>query len=75
MNIIVSACLLGENVKYNGGNNHHDQLINILKGHNIIPVCPEVAGGLPIPRAPVEIKDGHVLSRDGKNFDKNFARL
>ncbi len=52
--LLVSACLLGANVKYNGKNN----LINISKlkeKYELIPFCPEVEGGLPIPRPPSEI--------------------
>ncbi len=44
MKIMVSACLLGENCKYNGGNNRNAELLCLLSGHEIIPVCPEVLG-------------------------------
>ena len=47
MKIMVSACLLGENCKYNGGNNRNEKLLQLLSGHTVIPVCPEVLGGLP----------------------------
>ena len=50
MKIMVSACLLGENCKYDGGNNRSEKLLRVLSGHTVIPVCPEVLGGLPIPR-------------------------
>ena len=55
MKIAVSACLLGENCKYSGGNNRSECLLSELAKHpeiEIIPVCPEVAGGLPAPRPP-----------------------
>ena len=45
--IAVSACLLGENCKYSGGNNLCPKLVDALSGHEVIPVCPEVLGGLP----------------------------
>ncbi len=48
MKIMVSACLLGQNCKYNGGNNYNKRVAEYIKGHDVIPVCPEVAGGLPI---------------------------
>lgn len=51
---MVSACLLGENCKYNGGNNYNETVMNYIKGHEVIPVCPEVLGGLSIPRIPAE---------------------
>ena len=37
MKIMVSACLLGENCKYNGGNNRNQELLNLLSGHEVIP--------------------------------------
>lgn len=72
MKIMVSACLLGENCKYNGGNNFNQRLADFLKGHEVIPVCPEVAGGLPTPRAPSEIVNGVVTNNLGQNVDKEF---
>ena len=52
MKVAVSRCLLGENCKYSGGNNYDEALCGWLRGHEVIPVCPEVSGGLPIPREP-----------------------
>lgn len=72
MKIMVSACLLGENCKYNGNSNRNDALLNRLSGHEIIPVCPEVAGGLPVPRIPAEIVNGTVQNREGQNVDAAF---
>lgn len=53
--ILISACLLGENCKYSGGNNENAHLISLLKDKEIIAVCPEELGGLPTPRPPAEI--------------------
>ena len=72
MKIMVSACLLGENCKYNGGSNRSEALLRKLAGHEIIPVCPEVAGGLPTPRIPAEIVRGTVRNREGQNVDAAF---
>ena len=69
MIIAVSACLLGENCKYNGGNNYCPAVIHFLKDHTVIPVCPEAAAGLGIPRTPVEIVDGVVKTKDGVSVD------
>ena len=74
MVIMVSACLLGENCKYNGGNNRNAELLRLLEGHTVIPVCPEVLGGLPVPRSPAEIVNGTVMNREGKNVDAAFRR-
>ena len=74
MKIMVSACLLGENVKYNGGNNKSEALLRLLESHTVIPVCPEVLGGLPVPRTPVEIVKGTVTNRNGESVDEAFRR-
>ena len=72
MKIMVSACLLGENCKYNGGNNLNPELLRLLSGHTVIPVCPEVLGGLPVPRVPAEIMNDTVMNRDGISVDAEF---
>jgi uncharacterized protein YbbK (DUF523 family) len=72
MKILVSACLLGRDCKYNGGNNYSEKVAEYVKGHDVIPVCPEVAGGLPIPRIPCEIVGGTVTNRNGESKDREF---
>ena len=72
MVILVSACLLGENCKYNGGNNRNERVLRYVQGHEVIPVCPEVLGGLPCPRKPVEWVGERVLTRDGADCTENF---
>ena len=72
MRILVSACLLGENCKYSGGNNYDQTVVNFVQGHKVIPVCPEVLGGLPIPRSPAELVDGVVINKDGISVDAQF---
>lgn len=72
MTILVSACLLGENCKYNGGNNRNERVLRYVAGHEVIPVCPEMLGGLPCPRKPVEWVGDRVLTRDGDDCTENF---
>ena len=74
MKIMVSACLLGENCKYNGGNNLSEKVMNFIKDHEVIPVCPEVMGGLPIPRLSSEIVNGVVTASDGRSVDEEFRK-
>lgn len=74
MRILVSACLLGRNCKYSGGHNRNDAVIEFLKGHEIIPVCPEVEAGLPVPRPPVELLHGRVIRNDGKDVDALYRK-
>lgn len=69
MKIIVSACLLGRNCKYNGGNNYDQRVVDFLEGKEVIPVCPEVLAGLGVPRTPIEIVDGVLLDRNGNSVD------
>ena len=72
MAVVVSACLLGENCKWDGGNNRNERVIAFCAGKEVIPVCPEVAGGLPVPRAPSEIREGRVTAKDGADVDAAF---
>lgn len=74
MNIIVSACLLGENCKYDGGNNRSEKVIAFVKEHNVLSVCPEMLGGLPSPRVPAEICGGIVKNADGISVDLQFRK-
>jgi len=74
MKIMVSACLTGENCKYNGGNNLNEKVVDFLAGHEVVTVCPEQMGGLPTPRVPSEIKDGQVVTRDGRSVDREFRQ-
>lgn len=74
MKILVSACLLGENCKYNGGNNYSEKVAKFTKGHQVISVCPECLGGLPTPRVPAEIVNGVVTNREGQNVDAEFRK-
>ena len=72
MTILVSACLLGENCKYNGGNNRNERVLRYVEGHEVIPVCPEMLGGLPCPRKPVEWVGSRVLTKDGDDCTEAF---
>ncbi len=74
MKIAVSACLLGENCKYNGGNNFSKKVERFIQGHEVVPVCPEVLGGLPTPREPAEIVDGIVMQINGNSVDDEFKK-
>ena len=74
MKIAVSACLLGENCKYNGGNNFSKKVERFIQGHEVVPVCPEVLGGLPTPREPAEIVDGIVMQINGNSVDDEFRK-
>lgn len=72
--IIVSACLLGENTKYNGKNNYDPRIEKIKENYDIIPVCPEVFGGMSIPREPSELIKGLAYSKSGKDVNNYFVK-
>lgn len=67
--ILVSGCLLGENCKYNGGNNYNPRVVEFLKGKEVISICPEIMAGMGCPRNPIEIVDGVLTDCHGKNVD------
>ena len=70
--IIVSACLLGENCKYDGGNNKTDWVVDLLKDHTACMVCPECLGKLSVPRPKTEIKDGKAINELGVDVTSAF---
>lgn len=76
MKIMVSACLLGRKCKYSGGSNLNENVVDFAdrNGAELIEICPEVMGGLPVPRTPSEIKDGRVISADGRDVDREFRK-
>lgn len=74
MKILVSACLLGKNCKYNGGNNLNQGVLDFVEGHGVIGVCPEQLGGLSTPRLPAEIVDGVVTNKEGVSVDAEFRK-
>ena len=70
--ILISACLIGENVTYDGSNNYHAVAKALYDSGQAIAVCPEVFGGLPTPRTPAEIQGELVVSRDGIDVSRYF---
>ncbi|MBQ7346041.1 MAG: DUF523 domain-containing protein [Oscillospiraceae bacterium] len=69
MKVLVSACLLGRNCKYDGGNNYDEKVAAFLEGKEVIPVCPEMLAGLGVPRTPIEIVEGVLMDRCGVCVD------
>ena len=69
MKILVSACLLSENCKYNGGNNYSAAVAEFVKDKEVLAICPEMTAGMGCPRTPIEIVDGVLMDRDGNNVD------
>ncbi len=65
--IAVSACLLGVNSKFNGSNNYNKKIEELIKDKTVLPICPEVIGGLTTPRNPSEIQANGTIIQNNKN--------
>ena len=72
--LLISACLLGRNCKYNGGNNYTPLAEALRERYELIPVCPEAFGGLKIPHEPSERVGDRVLSKSGADVTAAFQR-
>lgn len=72
--LLISACLLGSFCKYSGGTNRlrDEQLEALRKKYSLVPVCPETAGGLPVPRDPSERAGERVISRSGADVTEQY---
>ena len=73
-NILVSACLLGADCKYNGKNNRNENVLRLMEKHTLIPVCPEQLGGLTTPRPPAERRAERVVAKDGRDVTEQYRR-
>ncbi|HAQ39518.1 MAG TPA: DUF523 domain-containing protein [Clostridiales bacterium] len=72
MKVLVSACVLGCNCKYNGRNNRNEAVIEYLKGKEVLSICPEMLANMPIPRPCAEIVDEVVMDDKGNNVDSDY---
>ncbi len=88
MKVLVSACLCGRNCRYDAAHKKDDAVLDALAGCLLLPVCPEVLAGLPVPRIPCQLSGGdgeavwkdlaRVLRQDGRDLTETFkigARL
>ena len=74
MRILVSACLLGIDCRYDGGSCLNERVTDLLREHELIPACPEQLGGLPAPRPPVERANGRAIDASGADFTREFTK-
>lgn len=72
--VLVSACLLGVNCRYNGSAGMLAELAEMMQCAQMIPVCPEILGGLPTPRPPAERVGEKVLSCEGGDVTQAYLR-
>ena len=72
----VSSCLLGMNVRYDGNNKHHSFIASVLNKHfDLLPICPEVAIGMGVPRTPIQLRiiDGELHAVGAGNHVQNVT--
>ena len=72
--ILVSACLLGIDCKYSGGNNYNEKVLEYIKDYEVIPVCPEIMGGLSTPRPPSERVGNKVINNQNIDVTKEYIK-
>ena len=74
MNILVSACLMGVKCRYDGGGELAPGIRELMERCHLVPVCPEIMGGLATPRTPAERQDGRVVTQDGQDVTGAYFR-
>lgn len=72
--ILISACLVGDKVKYDGHSNYNEKIKLLLEKYELVPFCPEVEGGLSVPRKPCERVKDRVKTESGKDVTKNYEQ-
>ena len=72
--LLVSACLLGAPCRYDGKSKADARVLALAERFELIPVCPEVLGGLPTPRTPSERRGTRVVRKDGRDVTVEYRR-
>ena len=72
--LLISACLMGIGCRYDGKEVKKIDLTPLLEKYELIPICPEIYGGLPTPRTPSERVGDRVIMRDGRDVTAEFNR-
>ena len=72
--ILVSACLVGDNTRYDGKNCKNNEIIKLNEKFDFILCCPEVQGGLKTPREPFEILNGKAVTLNGRDITNNIEK-
>ncbi len=74
MRVLVSACLLGVACRYDGQSKAYPLVEELCRRHQVVPVCPEIMGGLPTPRVPAERQGDRVVTKTGGDVTDNYRR-
>lgn len=72
--VLISACLLGHNTKYNGGNNYKEEVKQLASFCEFIVICPEMDGGLSCPRVPAEINGSKVINKKAVDVTEAYLK-
>ena len=72
--LLISACLLGVSCRYDGKSKPLGEAAKLMDKYELIPVCAEIFGGLPTPRAPAEICGDKVVTKDGRDVTLEYLR-
>lgn len=73
-NVLISACLIGVNCRYDGNNNYKEKVERLKEKYNLIPVCSELFGGLKTPRTPAERLQEKIITRDGEDVTYQYTK-
>lgn len=74
MKILISACLCGIGCRYDGKSIYYEKLDQLNQAHTLIPICPEILGGLPTPRPPAEIQHHRVMTCLGTDVTPQYKK-
>ena len=74
MKVLVSACLLGVSCRYDGQSKSYPLIDELCRRHQVVPVCPEIMGGLPTPRTPAERQGKQVVTKVGADVTAQYLR-
>ena len=74
MKILISACLCGLRCRYDGKSICYEKLDQLNQTHTLIPICPEILGGLPTPRPPAEIQHHRVITCQGDDVTPQYKK-
>lgn len=72
--VVVSACLLGKKCRYDGRHCYSEKVKELVGEKEVILVCPEVRGGLSVPREPVEIQKNRVMTKEGCDKTEEYQK-
>ena len=72
--LLISACLIGAPCRFDGKSKPCVNISELAEKYNLIPICPEIYGGLPTPRVPSERCGERVVMADGTDVTENFKR-